>query len=128
MSSGMWAKALETADDARLLFCNGRYNGAVSRSYYAMLCAARAALQHIHPDADQARTHTGVIRQFGLEVAGRDGVDPKLGRMLSRMEDVRLEADYDEIAIDEQASRQVLEPMNDFLLAIAAFLKRPLTP
>jgi uncharacterized protein len=120
--SGMWDKAQEAAAEARLLFANARYNGSVTRAYYAMFCAARAALRYVHPDLDQSKTHAGVIRQFGLEIVARGGIDPTLGRMLARMEEIRVEADYDDAIIGQETGQQVMDNMEQFLAAIAAFI------
>ena len=112
--SGMWDKSVEAAEDARSLLASGRANGAASRAYYAIFCAARAALCYVHPDLDQAKIHAGVLRLFSLEVEVKAGLKSELGQILSETEGVRLKADYD----DAGAS------MDCFLAEIASFIDR----
>ena len=64
----MWDKAVVAARSARALHDLGDFAGAVNRAYYAMFCAARAALRSVDPDLDTAKTHGTVIRRFGWHI------------------------------------------------------------
>jgi uncharacterized protein (UPF0332 family) len=117
-----WAKAVVAAKSARILLAAGDGDGAVSRAYYAMFDAARAALESIDPDLAAARTHATIIRRFGKHVVLNRGLDPSLGRHLNTAEVVRLAADYERIPIDLDEAREIIEGMERLLSAVAGLL------
>lgn len=57
-----WKRATETFGAATTLVVNGYDNDAISRSYYAMLHAAKAGLATKEIEAD---SHRGVAAMFG---------------------------------------------------------------
>jgi uncharacterized protein (UPF0332 family)/predicted nucleotidyltransferase len=85
-------RARDTLDTARLLRDNEKVSAAVSSAYYAMLYAARAALN----EADRApKSHRGVQHQL-REAHVEDGpLDARYHSLLSAAEEKRLEADYE---------------------------------
>lgn len=91
------AKLLARADrypaSARLLQDHGDHESAVSRSYYAMYYAARAALgtRGVEP-----RTHAGVVSEFGRVFVKTGEVAREHLAALSRALNDRLLAEYDE--------------------------------
>jgi uncharacterized protein (UPF0332 family) len=109
--SGLWAKAQSAATSAKALLDLGDYDGAINRAYYAVFCAARAALTLEEPDAAAAQTHAGL--------------GPELGRVLSSLERARLSADYDERAATTDEARDAIADMETFLQAIDAFICSP---
>lgn len=84
--------ARECLSDANVLLEKSRYNASVSRSYYAVFHAAKAALLHI---GVESITHQGVNVQFGLHFVKTGIFDKSLIRLFSKLLDTRLKADYE---------------------------------
>jgi uncharacterized protein (UPF0332 family) len=63
----------------------GDMDGAVNRAYYAMFNIARAALLRAGlPESELPRSHNGLIGAFGEQAVKVRGLDPDLGRALSK--------------------------------------------
>ncbi len=90
--------------------------------YYSVFCVARAASRFVHQDLDQSKTLAGVIRLFGLEIVVKSGLDPDLGEILSKAEDVRRLADFSDDGVSLRQSQEAVTKMEKFLSAIAAFI------
>lgn len=99
-------RASVAVDAAQLLEEKGFYADAVSRSYYAILHSAKAALQI---NDVNATTHQGVRRQFGQHLIRPGLIENEWSSVLSEGLDERLSADYDaEVVFDQaQAQREV---------------------
>jgi uncharacterized protein (UPF0332 family) len=65
--------------------------GAASRAYYAVFHAARALLFSI---GLQAATHKGVVSLIGEHFVRSGQLSPSMGRLISRMQRDREDADY----------------------------------
>ena len=87
-----WRRATESMGAARSCQRDGYYADSVSRAYYAILHAAKAALQ-LH-DVD-AESHTGVKRMFGLHIVKTGLIEPEWSAEIGRSEDRRIASDYD---------------------------------
>lgn len=87
------AKAREKLKAAEVLLGNGLEADAISRAYYAMFTAARAALALKQIDRVK---HSGVISAFNREFVKEGLIDRALGRMLLGAETLRRAADYEE--------------------------------
>ena len=70
----------------------GCHADAVSRAYYAIMHAAKAAL-FVHGVA--ATSHAGVKRMFGLHLVHTERIEPLWSDHLVEGSDERLAADYD---------------------------------
>jgi uncharacterized protein (UPF0332 family) len=90
-----------------------------------LFSAARAALRHIDPGFDQAKTHTGVLRLFSKHVIKTAGLDPDLVRILSLTEGARLRSDYAEVGSSMDEAQAAIAEMETFLKAIDAFISPP---
>ena len=116
------AKAQQAAASAQALMALGDADGACNRAYYAMFDAARAVLLvHGHPTREGgAKTHSGVISAFSLQLVKTGQVPMSLGRALKRAEETRVVADYrgDSVTGDE-ASALVLQAQ-EFVEAMLA--------
>lgn len=86
------AKSLECLKAAEVLLQENLYNASISRSYYAMFHAAKAALllSGIEP-----KTHEGVINHFGLHLVKTGSIEEAFGRSLSTLRFVWEKGDYD---------------------------------
>jgi len=89
------SKSHSALSAARLLIDNGFADDACNRAYYAMFDAARAALLACRApiEAEQARTHSGLISAFGQYVVKAGRLPAEFGKSLNRAHEVRLLAD-----------------------------------
>jgi uncharacterized protein (UPF0332 family) len=115
------ARARESLQAAQLLQEKGLFADAVSRSYYAVMHAARAALL-AHDTI--AESHSAVRRLFG-EVLVRPGrIEKEWAAVLAREQTQRIAADYDaEISWDSATSAGLTEEAKAFVLRVHAYLK-----
>jgi uncharacterized protein (UPF0332 family) len=95
---------------------------ALSRAYYAILHAARAALLAEGVDVS---SHRAVRRLFGLHLIKPGKLPIRLAKILAEEQDDRFLADYDAWFHPERerAEKRVGEA-GEFLVAVKAFLKR----
>ena len=117
-----WRRAQECLGAATLCFDHGFYADAISRSYYAVLHAAKAALSHvIATDEDAAKdvlpeTHDGVTNRFGLRLVRSGYVERAWAAYLGQLSQLRFSADYDVMAtFSEIGSREAVEHSASFL-------------
>ena len=87
-----WRRAVESLQAAQLLAAEGFEADAVSRAYYAVLHAAKAALA-VHDVS--AESHAAVKRLFGLHLVRSGAIEPAWSAHLVESLDDRLAADYD---------------------------------
>lgn len=88
-------KSERALKSARLDLADGDYDSAVNRSYYAMFDMARATLLRTGVTEDKLpRTHNGVINAFRQQAVLTGLIDQQLGNELSRVESLRILADY----------------------------------
>jgi uncharacterized protein (UPF0332 family) len=114
--SELWDKALEFAQDARLLLEAERYNGAASRAYYAMFNAGRALLVEKHGISLEAiKRHATIYRLFSVHFVATGQFDGELAKALGRASEVRKTADYDEMAVTAGQAKQICDAMERFL-------------
>jgi len=106
---------------ARQLLTVGLFDETVSKSYYVMFYAAKAALalEGIRP-----HRHSGVAARFGQHFAKTGRVESILGRKLREAMDAREDADYNP---NRRASREdaerLLADASEFLQAIKALFE-----
>lgn len=85
-------RAAESLSSAQLLLNSSFYDDAVSRAYYAMFYAAKAALEAINIET---RSHAGVINQFALHFIKSGRLDIEYSTMLTQAFQARQASDYD---------------------------------
>jgi uncharacterized protein (UPF0332 family) len=110
----LWELAKEAAEDARLLFQEGRYSSSVSRVYYAMFNAARALLAARGHRPDKVKRHATVLSLFSVEFVKEGPFDFEDGRALRRAEDARVAADY-QTRLARGDAEQVINALNRFM-------------
>jgi len=84
-------KALERLRVAERLFREGYYEDAVSRAYYAMYHAARAALSTV---GVFPKTHEGVVTEFGRKFVVTEIFPRELGKNLADAKAARETYEY----------------------------------
>ncbi len=120
-----WVKAVRAAGTARAALQMGDTDGAVSRAYYAMFDAAKAALESIDAALIDAKSHDVIIARFGQHVVLGQGLDRDLGRALNSGQDLRNVADYDRKPDSQEEASQMIERMERLLSAVAGLLNEP---
>jgi uncharacterized protein (UPF0332 family) len=118
--SELWDKALEAADEARILLREGRFNGASNRAYYAMFNTARALLIERHgAEALDVKRHATVLRLFSKHFIEAGHFDVSFGAIMRRAAEMRRVADYDEMSVSKNEAQQILDAMERFLTVAA---------
>jgi hypothetical protein len=115
-----WNRARESLRAAETLTRERCYADAISRAYYAILHAAKAAL-HIHDIA--AESHPAVRRMFGLHLVKPGELEAKWSAFLVESLDDRLAADYDvETSFSGEEARNECRRSREFLNRVKRYL------
>ena len=94
--------------------------GAASRAYYAVFHAARALL---FSTGIEVQTHRGVAAMIGEHFVKPGALDSAMGRLLSRMQRDREDADYLAGAVfTESDTREMIANAESFLAAVERIL------
>jgi len=88
-------KANDELISAKALYDIGQYATCVSASYYCMFIAAKALL--IKKGCNVGKTHSGLIKQFGLKYVKEWDFDYNVYKFLAETQSIREEADYNDI-------------------------------
>jgi len=114
-------KASRRLSVAERLLQDGEYEDSISRAYYAMYHAAKAALATIDVFP---RTHEGLVSEFGKRFVLTGTFPKELGRALAEAKAARETYEYSVTAeIDEAEARTILEDATEFVAAIDRFIK-----
>ena len=113
-TGALWQLAEESLEAARLCHLNGFYRLAVSRYYYAAKYAAQAVL--LHSRQIHIKSHQQLRRTFGLELVKTGQVCAKWSKELSKLYELRKDADYSLTAsIDQTTADDAYARAKDFL-------------
>lgn len=126
MNAGdLMAKAIRADTSARLLCEAGDFEGACDRAYYAMFNAARAALLASGANEQEAvaKTHGGLISAFSLQLVKTQKVPVEYGRLLNKVEELRLIADYRGDPIEQDKAAWAVESAHAFVATIGSIFK-----
>jgi uncharacterized protein (UPF0332 family) len=109
-------KAMRAVNSARRLVEDGAYDDAVSRAYYGMFNAARAALELVDApfELENVSTHGTIIGAFGKHLVKEGLVGRELGIALSGAAALRKSADYADREVSAQAARAVTDDAVQF--------------
>jgi uncharacterized protein (UPF0332 family) len=115
-----WSRSREALRAADTLTRDRCYADAISRAYYAVLHAAKAAL-HVHDVA--ADSHAAVRRMFGLHLIRAGELEPEWSTYLVESLDDRLAADYDvETTFSREDARSECRRSREFLSRVRRYL------
>ena len=115
-----WKRAVQSLGAAQSCRRDGFYVDSVSLAYYAILHAARGALQ-VRDIA--AESHAAVKRLFGLHLVKACVVEPEWGSIPGESLDLRLTADYDvETQFCDTHAREQCDRARSFLVRIRKLL------
>jgi uncharacterized protein (UPF0332 family) len=102
-------------EEAKTLRAASFTYGAVSRAYYAVFHAARALL---FSAGIETKTHRAVASLFGEHFVKSGKIPPDLGRLVSRMQRDREDADYETGAVFTDAeAAEMIHDAESFLSA-----------
>lgn len=129
LSDALMRKSRRALRSARLDLRDGDADGAVNRSYYAMLNSARAALLRAGvPEDKLPKTHSGLISAFGEHVVKPGKVEPEFGRFMNKAEGLRLRADYTGVELDRATAEEALADAERFVQSVGrAFGFQPMS-
>lgn len=115
-----WERAVECLGAAESCRRDGFYADSISRAYYSILHAAKAALQ---AQGITAESHAAVKRLFGLHLVQTGLIEAEWGTFIGVGLDVRLAADYDvETKFSEADALEECRRARAFLIRIRDFL------
>ncbi len=117
------AELLDKADralaSARILLESDDVNGACNRAYYAMFDAARAALHSSQsPESRSARTHSGLISAFSLNLVKSGRMPLEFGKALNRVAEIRMVADYTDNQVEVATAGWAIDQAERFVAEI----------
>jgi uncharacterized protein (UPF0332 family) len=119
------AKADRSLKTAQLALADGDTDGAVSRAYYGMFYAAKAALIHAgYSEAAGAKTHAGLIGAIGLHLVKPGHLPAAQGRALNETCELRIAADYLGGPISHAEAEAALSRAASFAAAVRTFTQK----
>jgi uncharacterized protein (UPF0332 family) len=111
----------EALDSAELLLKAGMLKDAVTRAYYAVFHAARAALA---TRRQSAKTHSGILRVFSKEFVKTGFIEAEYARVFSSEQEDREFCDYDaSFRITKDTAQSRIQEASEFVERIERFLK-----
>ena len=113
-------RAFKRLEVARLNLASGYPDDSCNRSYYATFEAASAALAVL--GISPPKTHKGVAKLFQQHVVKPGRVDTKTGAVISRIERLRLIADYEGMPIEMEQAHDALQQAEKFVEVVRAEL------
>ena len=117
-----WGRAMESLTSADILRAEGQYNDAVSRAYYGMMHAAKAALATKNL---QVRSHVALQRLFGQHLVNTKEVSAVRAAQLAGSFALRGDADYDAgHATSRDEAEAGCNQAREFFADMRAVLKR----
>lgn len=117
-----WWRADESLRAAELLREQGLHADAVSRAYYAVLHAAKAALLTAGIEAE---SHAAVRRLFGFHLIRTGEFEPEWAAQIAETSDDRLAADYDvETRFSAEDATEQWRKAHDFAERVRRHLRK----
>lgn len=115
-------RSQKSLDAAKKLFEAELFEDAISRSYYAVLHAAKAALLG---EQTIVGSHEAVKKLFSLHLVKTGKIDAKFSRILREEQDERFLADYDvSFSPEVERVKKRIKDAEYFLDAMCSFLKQ----
>jgi uncharacterized protein (UPF0332 family) len=109
---------------AKLLFEKSMIEDAVNRAYYSFFHAAKAMLNTLGFDA---KTHSGLISEFGLRIIKTNLLDEKFGQYFRRAFEMRESSDYEiGIVFSKEEVQTLIKNADAFLRKAQEFVEKGL--
>lgn len=117
-------KAYRAYTEAKGVVALGYWETIANRLYYAAYNAATALLV---ANGDDAQTHSGIIRLFGLRFIKPGLLPPEMARILHQLFALRQTGDYDDAyAVTEADVLPHIEPAGKFIDSVVALARKKL--
>lgn len=113
------ADARRSLAATRLLIRRSFFSDAVSRAYYAMFYAARAA---VHSEGAEPKTHSGVASEFSRLFVQTGRVTAATAKMLRQFASLRAEADYEDRDLTAREANDAIHAAEQIIAAVASAL------
>jgi uncharacterized protein (UPF0332 family) len=114
-------RSKESLLGAKILLENNLFADSVSRSYYAVLHSAKAAL---HINVVESKTHEGVRRMFGLHLVKTGKIEKEFSDILTIEQEDRIISDYEvDIEIDDETAKQRFDEAVRFVERIEEYFR-----
>ena len=115
-------KALERLRVAEKLFRDGEYEDAISRAYYAMYHAAKAALSTVNVFP---KTHEGVVSEFGRKFVLAGILPKELGKNLADAKAARETYEYSVTeTVGKSEAETILSNAQEFVKTVKKHLEK----
>ncbi len=115
-------RARQALHAARVLIREGDASDSISRSYYAALHAARAALAQV---GEKPKSHRGTHDLLWMHFVQEGRLPRPVAKVLSDAKDLRTNADYDAFTIyDTAAAADLLRDVEVFVAEAEALVRR----
>lgn len=115
------SRAKKSLFAAKVLIERGLFEDCVSRAYYAVLHAAKAALSLTGIDSS---THNGVRRMFGLHLVKTGKIEKEFAKIFTAEQEDREIGDYEVgIEIEEERARQRVNDAEKFIYRVEQYIK-----
>jgi len=109
---------------AKLLYEKGMREDAINRAYYTFFHAAKSMLNVLGFDA---KTHSGLISEFGLRLIKTNLLNKKLGENFRRAFEMRETSDYQiGVVFGEEEAKKLIKDAEEFLKTAQEFVKNRL--
>lgn len=106
-------RATEAYEEAVIMAENKRWNAVVNRLYYSGFYAVTALLLK---NNIETQTHDGARTLFGLHFIKTGKIDPKYGKLFSKLFDFRQKGDYGDLYdYDENLVSPLIDQVKDFI-------------
>ena len=119
MTAPSFTEARRALAAARVLVRAGLYLDAVSRAYYGMFYAARAA---VNAAGSEPKTHSGVASEFGRLYVRTERIEAGVARQLREIASKREDADYEGIELSQADALDALGAAVRFVDEVGALL------
>lgn len=114
-------RAEKSLEAAKMLFDNQLYEDAVSRAYYSVFHAAKAALAKVGVEPD---SHRAVRTMFSLHLIKPGKIEKELAAILTAEYEDRELGDYDiDVDIESERADKRVQDAEAFIARIKQFLK-----
>ena len=113
------SRSKKSLKSSKKLFEEGLFEDAISRSYYAVLHAAKAVLLS---ENVMVSSHEAVKRLFGMHLIKTGKIEPKFSKILSEEQDEHYLADYD-VAFTPERERKRIIDAEDFQNTMIKYLE-----
>jgi uncharacterized protein (UPF0332 family) len=112
--------AKKRLEAAKLLFKNGMLEDSINRAYYSFFHAARAMLNSLGYDA---KTHSGLISEFGLRLVRTGLLEKKFAEYIRKSYEMRESSDYQiGVVFGEDEIRTLIKNAEEFVREAERFV------